>query len=132
MAKKDSVVLNIFKIFGNGLKLYFLNFETFFKYMAFPVFGQIIGATLIFFASYIFTIYVSDLTTKSPIFDNIPIVFLVLRAYTSLIISFISCFESSSICLDLIFVLLCYVFMSVICVFFFLGFYFFFFFFDFL
>ena len=82
MAKKDSVVLNIFKIFGNGLKLYFLNFETFFKYMAFPVFGQIIGATLIFFASYIFTIYVSDLTTKSPIFDNIPIVFLVLIVLT--------------------------------------------------
>lgn len=82
MAKKDSVFFNTFKIFWNGLKLYFLNFETFFKYMAFPVFGQIIGATLIFFASYIFTIHVTDLTTKSPIFDNIPIVFLILILLT--------------------------------------------------
>ena len=82
MAKKDSIFLNTLNIFGNGLKLYFLNFETFFKYLSFPIFGQIIGATLIFFASYIFTIHVSDLTTKSPIFDNIPIVFLTLIILT--------------------------------------------------
>lgn len=82
MAKKDSIFLNTIKIFWTGLKLYFLNFETFFKYLAFPIFGQIIGATLIFFASYIFTIHVSDLTTKSPIFDNIPIVFLILIILT--------------------------------------------------
>lgn len=82
MAKKDSGFLSILKIFGNSLKLYFLNFETFFKYMAFPVFGQIVGATLIFFASYIFTIYVSDLTTKNPLFDNIPVVFLILIILT--------------------------------------------------
>jgi len=82
MAKKDSIFLNTINIFGNGLKLYFLNFETFFKYLAFPIFGQIVGATLIFFASYIFTIHVSDLTTKSQIFDNIPIVFLTLIILT--------------------------------------------------
>ena len=82
MAKKDSIFLNTLNIFWNGLKLYFLNFETFFKYLAFPIFGQIIGATLIFFASYIFTIHVSDLTTKSQIFDNIPIVFLTLIILT--------------------------------------------------
>lgn len=82
MAKKDSIFLNTLNIFWNGLKLYFLNFETFFKYLAFPIFGQIVGATLIFFASYIFTIHVSDLTTKSQIFDNIPIVFLTLIILT--------------------------------------------------
>ena len=53
--KKDSTFVNIVKIFFNGTKLYFLNFEKFFKYMAFPVFGQIVGISMIFFASYIFT-----------------------------------------------------------------------------
>ncbi len=82
MAKKDSTFVNILKIFFNGTKLYFLNFEKFFKYMAFPVFGQITGISMIFFASYIFTLHVSDLTTKSPIFDNIPLVFLILIVLT--------------------------------------------------
>ncbi len=70
------------KIFFNGIKLYFLNFEKFFKYMAFPIFGQIVGISLIFFASYIFTIHISAFTTKSPVFDNIPLVFLVLILLT--------------------------------------------------
>ena len=82
MAKKDSAFSGIMKIFFNGIKLYFLNFEKFFKYMAFPVFGQIIGISLIFFASYVFTIHVSDLTSKSPVFDNIPLVFLMLILLT--------------------------------------------------
>lgn len=84
MAKKDSsnAFVGAVKIFGNGLKLYFLNFEKFFKYLAFPVFGQIIGITLIFAASYIFTLHVSTLTTKSPIFDNIPLVFFILALLT--------------------------------------------------
>lgn len=82
MAKKDSAFVSVMKIFFNGVKLYFLNFEKFFKYMSFPIFGQIIGISLIFFASYIFTIHVSALTTKSPIFDNIPLVFLILILLT--------------------------------------------------
>lgn len=84
MAKKDSTntFVGVMKIFFNGLKLYFLNFEKFFKYMSFPIFGQIIGITLIFAASYVFTIHVSTLTTKSPIFDNIPLVFAILAILT--------------------------------------------------
>lgn len=84
MAKKDSnnIFTGVMKIFVNGLKLYFLNFEKFFKYMAFPVFGQIIGVALIFTASYIFTLNVSTLTTKSPVFDNIPLIFLILALLT--------------------------------------------------
>ena len=50
--------------------------------MAFPIFGQIVGISLIFFASYIFTIHISAFTTKSPVFDNIPLVFLVLILLT--------------------------------------------------
>jgi len=82
VAKKDSVFISDIKIVGNGLKLYFLNFETFFKYMAFPVLGQLVGIVSIFFASYVFTVYVSDVTNKSPIFDNIPLVFLILVLLT--------------------------------------------------
>lgn len=82
MAKNDSAFVSVIKIFCNGVKLYFLNFEKFFKYMAFPVLGQIIGITLIFFASYVFTLHVSQLTAKSPVFDNIPLVFLILALLT--------------------------------------------------
>lgn len=82
MAKNDSTFVSVMKIFFNGIKLYFLNFEKFFKYMAFPIFGQIVGISLIFFASYIFTIHISAFTTKSPVFDNIPLVFLVLILLT--------------------------------------------------
>ncbi len=80
--KKESAFASVMKIFLNGVKLYFLNFEKFFKYMAFPIFGQIIGIALIFFASYIFTLHVSALTNKNPIFDNIPLVFLMLLVLT--------------------------------------------------
>lgn len=84
MAKKDTTnsFAGAMNIFFTGVKLYFLNFEKFFKYLAFPIFGQIIGITLIFTASYIFTIHVSALTTKSPIFDNIPLVFAILAILT--------------------------------------------------
>lgn len=82
MAKKESAFAGIMRIFFNGIKLYFLNFEKFFKYMAFPVIGQIVGVTMIFFASYVFTLHVSDLTSKSPIFDNIPLVFMMLLLLT--------------------------------------------------
>lgn len=50
--------------------------------MAFPVLGQIVGITLIFTASYIFTLHVSAFTNKSPVFDNIPLVFLMLLVLT--------------------------------------------------
>lgn len=82
MAKKESAVMSAINIFFNGVKLYFLNFEKFFKYMSFPIIGQIAGISLIFFASYIFTIHVSSFTGKSPVFDNIPIVFLILLLLT--------------------------------------------------
>lgn len=84
MAKKDkdNTFVSVMKIFFEGVKLYFLNFEKFFKYMAFPIFGQIIGIVLIFAASYIFTLHVSELTTKSPVFDNIPLVFFILALLT--------------------------------------------------
>ncbi len=82
VAKTDSALKSVGKIFLNSTKLYFLNFEKFFKYIAFPILGQIVGISLIFFASYLFTIHISAFTTKSPVFDNIPLVFLVLILLT--------------------------------------------------
>lgn len=84
MAKKDktNILTDVLKIYANGLKLYFLNFEKFFKYLAFPIFGQVIGILLIFAASYVFTLHISSLTTKSPVFDNIPLVFFLLILLT--------------------------------------------------
>lgn len=84
MAKKDknNTFVSVLKIFFEGTKLYFLNFEKFFKYLAFPILGQMLGIVLIFTASYVFTLHVSSLTTKSPVFDNIPVVFFILALLT--------------------------------------------------
>lgn len=78
MAKEKSIVANVFCILGKGIKLYFLNFEKFIKYMAFPIFGQIIGITLVFAAAYVFTLKAPALTSANPVFDNILLVFLLL------------------------------------------------------
>lgn len=82
MAKRDFTFLSIFKIFFEGIKLYFLNFEKFMKYMAFPVLGQVAGMGIIFTAAYLFTLIVPKLTTMNSIFDNILFVFLLLLFLT--------------------------------------------------
>ena len=79
---KKGILAEVASIFFNGVKLYFLNFEKFFKYMSFPILGQIVGITLIFSASFVFTLHVSELTTKSPVFDNSPRVFFILALLT--------------------------------------------------
>ncbi len=78
MKKNESVFFNVMKIFFSGIKIYFLNFNKFFKYMAFPVLGQIIGISIIFTAAYFFTLKVETITKLSPIFDNILFVFILL------------------------------------------------------
>ena len=78
MKKNESVFSNVMKIFFSGIKIYFLNFNKFIKYMAFPVLGQIIGISIIFTAAYFFTLKVETITKISPIFDNILFVFLLL------------------------------------------------------
>lgn len=78
MSKNESGFTNIMKIFFGGMKIYFMNFNKFIKYMAFPIFGQMIGITIIFTAAYFFTLKVGTLTSISPIFDNILFVFLLL------------------------------------------------------
>lgn len=75
MAKiKDSV----WSIFYQGIKLYFINFGSFFKYMAFPVFGQISGIILTFLASYLYSVNLPKWIVQGGIFDNFSMIFLVL------------------------------------------------------
>lgn len=79
MAKiKDSV----WDIFGQGLKLYFTNFGSFFKYMAFPVFGQILGIILILLASYFYAANLPKMIVPGGLFDNFSMIFLVLFLVT--------------------------------------------------
>lgn len=75
---KDSV----WAIFVQGTQLYFTNFGSFFKYMAFPVFGQIIGAILILLASFFYTANLPKIIVPGGIFDNYSMVFFVLFLIT--------------------------------------------------
>lgn len=79
MAKiKDSV----WAIFGQSLKLYFTNFGSFFKYMAFPVFGQILGMILIVGAASIYAANLPKWVVKGGILDNFLMIFLILFIIT--------------------------------------------------
>ena len=82
MAKRDLTFVSMIEIFFKGIKYYFLNFEKFMKYLAFPVFGQVAGITIIFTAAYLYTILIPKLTQSAPIFDNILFVFLLLLVIT--------------------------------------------------
>lgn len=75
MAKIEN---SVFGIFGKGLKLYFSNFFSFFKYMAFPVLGQIVGIILIFVASYFYLDHLQKTTTPEQMYNNITSIFLFL------------------------------------------------------
>lgn len=79
MAKvKDSV----WSIFGEGVKLYFTNFGSFFKYMAFPVLGQILGIILILLASFYYAANLPKWIVTGGIFDNFSMIFLILFVIT--------------------------------------------------
>lgn len=75
MAKIEN---SVFGIFGKGLKLYFSNFFSFLKYMAFPVLGQILGIILIFTASYFYLDHLQKTTTPEQMYNNITSIFLFL------------------------------------------------------
>lgn len=75
MAKiKNSVWL----VFAQGVKLYFTNFGSFFKYMAFPVLGQILGIILTLFAAFLYAQNLPKFIVKGGLFDNFSMIFLVL------------------------------------------------------
>lgn len=75
MAKiKDSV----WSIFGQSVNLYFTNFGSLFKYMAFPVFGQILGILLTLGAAFIYAQNLPKWIVKGGMFDNFSMIFLIL------------------------------------------------------
>lgn len=76
------VANSVFGIFWQSSKLYFKNFGSFFKYMAFPVFGQILGIVLILFASYFYACCLNKLIVPGGIFDNFSMIFLFLLLVT--------------------------------------------------
>lgn len=79
MAKVANSVLGVF---WQGTKLYFSNSISFFKYLAFPVFGQILGIILILFASYSYSCCLKNLIIPGGIFDNFLMIFFVLILVT--------------------------------------------------
>lgn len=79
MAKiKDSV----WTIFGQAVKLYFTNFGSFFKYMAFPVFGQIVGMILIVMAASFYAANLPKWVVEGGVLDNFLMIFLILFIIT--------------------------------------------------
>ena len=78
MVKKSQTPLGIFI---ESIGLYFSNFDKFFKYMSFPVLGQVIGLVLIFTISYFYTQHIPTLIDKFPIFND----FLILTLFSILI-----------------------------------------------
>lgn len=69
---------SVWSVFAQGVSLYFTNFASLFKYMAFPVFGQVVGILLTFFAAFIYAENLPKWIVKGGIFDNFSIIFLIL------------------------------------------------------
>ena len=72
---------NAFTIFFKSLELYFSNFLNFFRYMAFPVFGQIFGLIWICIASYAYISFLPKMM-QTEVFNNFATIFLVLFLIT--------------------------------------------------
>ncbi len=77
MAKQG--VLNIF---FKSVTIYFQNFTSFFKYMAFPVFGQIAGIVWILAISFCYINYLPELMSKSAIMSNFSVILAVFLLIT--------------------------------------------------
>lgn len=71
---------SVWAIFFEGVKLYFSNFPSFFKYLAFPVFGQIVGILLTFGATFLYIEKLPALISSGGVFNNFSMIFLLLIA----------------------------------------------------
>lgn len=69
---------SVWGVFTQGLHLYFTNFGSFMKYMAFPVFGQLIGILVTLLTAFLYAANLPNFITKGGIFDNFSMIFLVL------------------------------------------------------
>lgn len=80
MSREKNKYLNVFNIFFSGVKLYFQNLDKFMLYLAFPVFGQVLGVAMLLFTTYLYASNISNLMTTFTFLDN------VLASFTLLII----------------------------------------------
>lgn len=69
---------NVFAIFGKSLQLYFSNFGSFIKYMAFPVLGQFVGLLMSLFVAFWYAQNLPKWIVKGGVFDNFSMIFIVL------------------------------------------------------
>ena len=80
--KKELTIISVFKIFLDGLCLYFKNLNKFSKYMTFPVLGQLLGIVLIFTIQHLFTSNIEKIIFINPVFNNVSVVFTTLLVVT--------------------------------------------------
>jgi hypothetical protein len=69
---------NVLGIFIQSISLYFSNFGSFLKYMLFPVFGQVLGLTLMLYLGFLYASNLPKLIVPGGLFDNFSMIFLVL------------------------------------------------------
>lgn len=69
---------SVWGVFWQGIMFYFTNFGSFFKYMSFPVFGQLVGIILIVAASYFYSQNLTKMIIPGGFFDNFTVIFLML------------------------------------------------------
>ena len=72
----------VFSIICESVKIYFINFDKFLKYMTFPVIGQVLGIVIIFVSSYFLSYNFEVIKYRYPIFQNIQFTFLTLTLIT--------------------------------------------------
>ena len=71
MAKqKTNNFIEVFKIFFSSIKTYFLYLDKSAKYMAFPIFGQIISIFILFSITYYFNTNIENIRALSPFFQD--------------------------------------------------------------
>lgn len=73
---------SVWGIFGQGVSLYFKNFDKFMQYLAFPVFGQILGMFLILLASYFYATNLPKWILQAAFLNNFSMIFLILILLT--------------------------------------------------
>lgn len=75
--KKSNKFVGTFQIFLSSIKTYFLYLDQLLKYMAFPVFGQIISIILMFTLAYYFRLNMENLSGNSLFSGNINYLYIV-------------------------------------------------------
>ncbi len=68
--KKSNKILAVFNIFFSSIKSYFLYLDQCAKYLAFPVFGQIVSIIIIFWLTYLFKTNIDNIRAFNSFFEN--------------------------------------------------------------